>query len=209
MQRPNLPRRPSEERFRGPYPQKRGPGYTDNQRLRQTSSQPEKKARAPHLDEKWHVCGYPDTERPRLPHPLLNKRNRLPLMEFDQNLLPSYNRGVDSTALTPYQQSARMESPLDEEEVDDYRILLQRRRHCLGQKGLEQMGAKEGTPTAAGSIYEGSQLLTENNQAPSQHRNRTRGKLSRGHKNRKNGDQGSSVRMLSMFALPDINLRGL
>ena len=121
-------------------------------------------------------------------------------MELDQNLWPSYNRGVDSTALAPYQQSARMESPLDEEEVDDYRIWLQCRRHCLGQKGLEQMGAKEGTPTAAGSIYEGSQLLKENNQAPSQHRNGTRGKLSRGHKNRKNGDQGSSARMLSMFA---------
>ena len=84
--------------------------------------------------------------------------------------LPSYNRGVDS-----------------------------RRRHCLGQKGLEQMGAKEGTPTAAGSIYEGSQLSKENNQAPSQHHNRTRGMLSRGHKNRKSGNQGSSSKMLSMF----------
>ena len=148
MQRPNLPHFPSEERFRGPYPQKRGP--------RQTSSQPENKA--PHLDEKWHGYGYLDTEK-------LKKRNRMPLME-----LPSYNRGVDS-----------------------------RRRHCLGQKGLEQMGAKEGTPTAAGSIYEGSQLLKENNQAPSQHHNRTRGTLSRGHKNRKSGNQGSSSKMLSMF----------
>ena len=200
-----MPHRPSEERFHGPYPQKRGPRYTDNQRLRQTSSQPENKARPPHLHENWHGCGYPDTERPRLPHPLLNKRNRLPLMEFDQNLWPSHNRCVDSTALAPYQQSARMESPLDEEEVDDYRILLQRRRHCLGQKGLEQMGAKEGT--AAGSIYEAPSQAP--NQAPSQHRNGTRGKLSRGHKNRKNGDGGSSARMLSMFASPDINLRGL
>ena len=166
MQRPNLPHFPSEERFHGPYPQKRGPGYTDNERSRQTSSQPENKARAPHLDEKRRGYGYPDTERLRLPHPLLNKRNRLPLMELVEN------RGIDS-----------------------------RRRPCLGQKGFEQMGAKEGTPTAAGSIfYEGSQLLQENNQAPSQHRNGTRGKLSRGHKNRKSGNQGSSARMLSMFA---------
>ena len=82
----------------------------------------------------------------------------MPLMKLDENLLPSYNRGVDS-----------------------------RRRHCLGQKGLEQMGAKEGTPAAAGSIYEGSQLLKEKNQAPSQHRNRT------------SGNQGSSSKMLSMF----------
>ena len=163
MQRPSLPHFPSEERFRGPYPQKRGPGYTDSERLRQTSSQLENKARAPHLDKKWHGYGYLDTEK-------LNKRNRMPLMEFDENLLPSYNRGVDS-----------------------------RRRHCLGQKGLEQMGAKEGTPAAAGSIYEGSQLLKEKNQAPSQHRNRTRGTLSRGHKNRKSGNQGSSSKMLSMF----------
>ena len=170
MQRPNLPHFPSEERFRGPYPQKRGPGYTDHERLRQASSQPENKARAPHLDEKWHGYGYPDTERLRLPHPLLNEKNRLPLMELHENLLPSYNRGVDS-----------------------------RRRHCLGQKGLEQMGAKEDTPAAAGSIYEGSQLLKENDQAPLQHRDRTRGKLSRGHKNRKSGNQGSSSKMLSMF----------
>ena len=158
------------ERSRGSYLQKRGPGYTDNERLRQASSQPENKARVPHLDERWHGYDYPDTERPRLPHPLLNKRNRLPLMKMDENLLPSYNRGVDS-----------------------------RRHHYLGQKGLEQMGAKEGNPAAAGSIYEGNQLLKENNQAPSQHRNRTRGRLSRGHKNRKSGNQGSSAKMLSMF----------
>ena len=308
LQRPNLPHSPSVERSRGPYPQKRGPGYTDNERLRQASSQPENKARAPHLDERWHGHGYPDTERPRLPHPLLNERQRLPLMELDEKSWPSYNTGVDSIAPAPDQQSARMESPLDEEEVDDYRILLQRHRLIqqqlaalekqesstleeeniiddtfidipvedtqpdqsvvnegnlesftdslvenperdevmnlqqsnlnrnltnvvnsgelenseqiddlfmsgkpensnspkpfvpfrikprytgvpsikeLSQKDLELRGAKEGTPTTADSINEGNQLLKENNQAPSQHRNRTRGKLSRGRKNRK------------------------
>lgn len=312
------------ERSRGPYPQKRGPGYTDNERLRQASSQPENKARAPHLDERWHGHGYPDTERPRLPHPLLYERQRLPLMELDEKSWPSYNTGVDSIAPAPDQQSARMESPLDEEEVDDYRILLQRHRLIqqqlaalekqesstleeeniiddtfidipvedtqpdqslvnegnlesftdslvenperdelmnlqqsnlnrnltnvvnsgelenseqiddlfmsgkpensnspklfvpfrikprytgvpsikeLSQKDLELRGAKEGTPTAGDSINEGNQLLKENNQAPSQHRNRTRGKLSRGRKNRKRrkrnfsqgGNQGSSA----------------
>lgn len=312
------------ERSRGPYPQKRLPGYTDNERLRQASSQPENKARAPHLDERWHGYSYPDTERQRLPHPLLNERQRLPLMELDEKSWPSYNTGVDSTAPAPDQQSARMESPLDEEEVDDYRILLQRHRLIqqqlaalekqesstledeniiddtfidipvedtqrdqsvvnegnlesftdllvessvrdevmnlqqsnlnrnltnvvnsselenseqiddlfmsgkpensnsqkpfvpfrikprytgipsikeLSQKDLELRGAKEGSPTSADNINEGNQLLKENNQAPSQHRNRARRKLSRDRRNRKrrkrnlsqSGNQGGSA----------------
>lgn len=139
LQRLNLPHFLSAERPGPPYLNKRVPPYPNNERPRLPYITAEDRSRPPHLDERQHA--YTDIDRPRLPLPSLSERQRVPLMELDEKSLPSHNEMLDLTPAEPDGQSEGIPSLLDEEEFDDYRILLQ--RHRLIQQQLAALEKQE------------------------------------------------------------------
>lgn len=150
LQRPNLPHPPSGERARSPYLDKRVPIYPENERPRLPYSSPENRSRPPYLEERRQ--GYSDTDRPRLPHPSPFERQRLPLMELDKKVRPSHNEKTDSAPVVPDEQPRRITSPTVDEEVDDYRILLQ--RHRLIQQQLAALENQENSTLGDNSIID-------------------------------------------------------
>ena len=150
LQRQNLPHPISAERQGSPYLNKRVPPYPNNERPRLPYSTAEDRSRPPHLAERRHA--YSDIGRPRLPHPSLSERQRIPLMELDKTSLPSHNEMLDLTPAEPDGQSERIPSPLDEEEVDDYRILLQ--RHRLIQQQLAALEKQENSTLVEDNIID-------------------------------------------------------
>lgn len=152
LQRPNLPHPPSAERSRPPYLDKRVPVYPDSERPRLPYPPPENRPRPLHLDERWH--SHSNAERPRLLHSTLSERQRLPLKELDEKSWPSQNEMADSTPAVPHEEPGRVPSPLDEEEVDDYRILLQ--RHRLIQQQLAALEKQENSTLGEDSIIDDS-----------------------------------------------------
>ena len=151
LQRPNLPHPPSAERSRpGPYLDKRVPSYPDHDRPRLPHTLSENRLRPPRLDERWET--YTGTEQPRLPHPSLIERQRVPLKELDEKSWPSHNEMADSVPAVTSDQPERTPSPLDEEEVDDYRILLQ--RHSLIQQQLAALEKQESSTLGEDNIID-------------------------------------------------------
>lgn len=115
------------------------PKYPDSEKVRLSYSPPENRSRPPHLEERRQ--GYSDIDRPRLPHPASFDRERVPLMELDEKSRSSHNETTNSAPTVPDEQPRRLTSPLDEEEFDDYRILLQ--RHRLIQQQLAALENQE------------------------------------------------------------------
>ena len=123
------------------------PLYADGERAR-LRSPPESRLR-PHLDERWQ--GYSDTDRPRLPHPSSLERQRLPLMELDEKSKPFHNEPIHSAPVIHEEQPRRIPSPFDED-VDDYRILLQ--RHRLIQQQLAALENQENSTLGDDNIID-------------------------------------------------------
>lgn len=149
-QRPNLPHPPSNERPRSPYLDKRLPIYPDKEKARLPYSPPENRSRPPHLEERRQ--GYSDTDRPRLPPPTSFDREKVPVMELDEKSRPSRNEKTNLAPAVPDEQPKRIPSPLDEEEADDYRILLQ--RHRLIQQQLAALENQENSSLGDDSIID-------------------------------------------------------
>ena len=128
------------------------PTYPDSERPRLPYSTPENRLRPPHLDERWYAHNnYPDADQPRLPPPLTTERQRLPLKELDEKSWLVHNEVMDATPAISEEQSGRVPSLLDEE-VDDYRILLQ--RHRLIQQQLAALEKQESSTLAEDSIID-------------------------------------------------------
>lgn len=151
-QRPNLPHPPFGERPWPPYLDKRVPPCPHNERPRlpYPASENFNRARPPNLDERWHASA--DNRTPRLPHPALTERPRVPLMELDEKSWLSHNEKADPTPGA--EQPMRETSPLDEEDVDDYRILLQ--RHRLIQQQLAALEKQESSTLGEDNIIDDS-----------------------------------------------------
>ena len=152
LQRLNLPHLLSAERLVPPFLDKRVLPYPNNERPRLPYTTVEDRSRPPHLDERRHP--HTDIDRPRLPHPSFSELQRVPLMELDEKSLPSHNEMLDLTPAEPDGQSERMPSLLDEEEVDDYRILLQ--RHRLIQQQLAALEKQESSTLGEDNIIDDS-----------------------------------------------------
>lgn len=148
-QRPNLPHPPSDVRLRSPYLDKRVSTHPDNEKERLPYSPPNIRSWTPQLEERG--LGYSDTDRPRLPHTFPFDRERVPLMELDDKSRSSHNEKTNSTPVDLDEQPRRLPSPLDED-VDDYRILLQ--RHRLIQQHLAALENQENSTLGDDNIID-------------------------------------------------------
>lgn len=146
-QRPNSPHSSSDERPRSPYLVKRVPRNPDNEKPRLPYSPPENRSRPLHYEERRQ--GYSDGARPRLPHPASFDR---PVMELDEKSRPSFNERTNSVPAVPDEQPIRIPPPLNEEEIDDYRILLQ--RHRLIQQQLAALENQENSAIGDDNIID-------------------------------------------------------
>lgn len=142
-----MPHSPPDERPRSPYLDKRVPRNPDNEKPRLPYPPPENRSRPPHLEERRQ--GYSDGARPRLPHPVSFDR---PVTELEEKSRPSFNERTNSVSAVPDEQPIRILSPLNEEEIDDYRILLQ--RHRLIQQQLAALENQENSALGDDNIID-------------------------------------------------------
>lgn len=140
-QRPNLPHPPLDERVRSPY--------IDKRVLTQTEIEKERLPYFPHVEERG--LGYSDIERPRLPHTYPFDSERVPLMEVEDKSISLHNEKTNSTPVELDEEPRRLPSLLDEE-VDDYRILLQ--RHRLIQQHLAALENQENSALGDDNIID-------------------------------------------------------
>lgn len=148
-QRPNLPHPPPDERLRPPYIDKRVLPHPDNEKERLPYSPPDIRSWTPHLEERG--LGYSDTDRPILPHTFPFDRERVPLMELEDKSRSSHNEKTNSDPVELDEQPRRLPSPLDDD-VDDYRILLQ--RHRLIQQHLAALENQENSTLGDDNIID-------------------------------------------------------
>lgn len=136
FQTPNLPHHLSHEISGPPYNDKRKQLHQDFERTR--LSHPDVQFIPTYLSERHHL----DNAQPRLSHVSVTERSRMPLMELDDQVCSSQSEMAD---LIPppetSKQPTRTVSLPEEEEVDDYRILLQ--RHRLIQQQLAALEKQE------------------------------------------------------------------
>ena len=123
--------------------------HPDNEKERLPYSPPEIPSWTPHLEER--KLGYSDTDRPRLGHTFPFDRERVPLMELEDKSRSSHNEKTNSTPVELDEQSRRLPSPLDDD-VDDYRILLQ--RHRLIQQHLAALENQENSTLGDDNIID-------------------------------------------------------
>lgn len=132
-----MPHPPLDERLRSPYIDKRVLTQTDIEKERLPYSPSDIRSWTPHVEEMG--LSYSDIDRPRLPHTYPFDRERVPLMEVEEKSKSLHNEKTNSTVELD-DEPRRLPSLLDEE-VDDYRILLQ--RHRLIQQHLAALENQE------------------------------------------------------------------
>ena len=144
-----MPHPLTDERLRPPPIDQRVLTHPDNEKERLPYSPPDIPSWTPHLDER--KLGYSDTDRPRLPHTFPFDRERVPLMELEDKSRSSHNEKTNPTPVELDEQSRRLPSPLDDD-VDDYRILLQ--RHRLIQQHLAALENQENSTLGDDNIID-------------------------------------------------------
>ena len=144
-----MPHPPPDERLRPPYIDKRVLPHPDNEKERLSYSPPDTRSWIPHVEER--SLGYSDTELPRLPNTFPFDRERVPLMELEDKSRSSHNEKTNSAPVEVDEQPRRLPSPLDDD-VDDYRILLQ--RHRLIQQHLAALENQENSTVGDDSIID-------------------------------------------------------
>lgn len=143
FQRPNLPHHLSHEISGHPYNDKRIQWHQDFERTRLSYAATENQLIPTHFNERHHL----DNAQPRLSHVSVTERSRMPLMELDDQVWSSHSEMAD--LIPPPEagkQPTRTASPQEEEEIDDYRILLQ--RHRLIQQQLAALEKQESSSLA-------------------------------------------------------------
>ena len=148
-QRPNLPYPTPDESLRPPYTEKRVLTHPDNQKERLPYSPPDIPSWTPHPEDR--KLAYSDTDRPRLPLTFPFDREGVPLLELEDESRSSHNEKTNSTHVEIDEQSRRLPSPLDDD-VDDYRILLQ--RHRLIQQHLAALENQENSTLGDDNIID-------------------------------------------------------
>ena len=123
--------------------------YPDNEKERLPYSPPDIRSWTPHLEER--AIGYSDTDRPRLPQTFPFDREIVPLMELEDKSRSSHNEKTNSAPVELDEQPRRLPSPLDDD-VDDYRILLQ--RHRLIQQHLAALENQENSTLGDDNIID-------------------------------------------------------
>lgn len=143
-----MPHTPLDERLRSPYIGKRVLTQTDIEKERLPYSPSDTRSWTPHVEERG--LGYSDIDRPRLPHTYPFDRERVPLMEVEDKSKSLHNEKTNSTVELD-DEPRRLPSLLDEE-VDDYRILLQ--RHRLIQQHLAALENQENSALGDDNIID-------------------------------------------------------
>ena len=126
------------------------PTHPDNEKERLPYSLPDIRSWTPHVESERGL-GYSDTGRPRLPHTFPFDRERVPLMELEDKSKSLHNEKPNSTPVELDEQPRRLPSLLDED-VDDYRILLQ--RHRLIQQHLAALENQENSTLGDDNIID-------------------------------------------------------